>query len=147
MNRLVVNPDRPDTWEIQLKNGTNRLGRGDAADFKISDVSVSGSHCQIVVSDGSVSIQDLGSTNGTFINGEQFRETKLQNGQTIRLGGVEMIFYADAPQSPAPIMAPPPPPQLRVSGIHAPEQTSPITTDIPPPLIPSLDIQTASSVY
>jgi FHA domain len=142
MNRLVVNPGRPDAWEIQLKDGANRLGRGDAGDFKIPDASVSGSHCQIVVSGDSVSIQDLGSTNGTFINGAPVRESKLQNGQTIRLGGVEMMFHADAPQ-PA---ASPAAPRLRLSGMaHASAQSAP-APDAPPTLISTPDVQAVSSV-
>jgi hypothetical protein len=44
MNRLIVNPGTPQAWEIQLKPGTNALGRSDANDFKINDASVSGSH-------------------------------------------------------------------------------------------------------
>ena len=162
MNRLVVNPSRPDNWEIQLKDGANHLGRGDAVDFKIGDASVSSSHCQIVVNDGTVSIQDLGSTNGTFINGAPVHEARLENGQTIRLGGVEMIFYADAPQ---PAAAPPPPavprlrvslasqpstaappaaPTLRVSGIsHAPASPAPAVADLPPPLAPMIDTRGA----
>ena len=143
MNRLVVNPGRPDAWEIQLKDGANRLGRGDAGDFKIPDASVSGSHCQIVVSDSSASIQDLGSTNGTFINGAPIQEAKLQDGQTIRLGGVEMMFHSDEPQ-PAAVPAAP---RLRLSGmVHAPEQTSPVSAGVPPPLAPAPDIQAAPSV-
>jgi pSer/pThr/pTyr-binding forkhead associated (FHA) protein len=143
MNRLVVNPDRPDAWEIQLKDGANQLGRGDASDFKIADPSVSSSHCQIVVSNGAVSIQDLGSTNGTFINSAPVQEAKLQNGQTIRLGGIEMIFYADSLQ-PA---ASPATPRLRLSGMtHAPKEASPVAADPPPPLTPALDIRAASSV-
>ncbi len=39
----------------------NHLGRGDATDFKIADSSVSSSHCNILVNNGDVSIQDLGS--------------------------------------------------------------------------------------
>lgn len=162
MNRLVVNPSRPDNWEIQLKDGANRLGRGDAVDFKIGDASVSSSHCQIVVNDGTVSIQDLGSTNGTFINGAPVQVAGLENGQTIRLGNVEMIFYADAPQpaaAPAPsaaprlrvsltsqpsTAAPPDAPTLRVSGIsHAPASLAPAVADLPPPLIPALDTRGA----
>jgi pSer/pThr/pTyr-binding forkhead associated (FHA) protein len=134
MNRLVVKPNSPDTWEIQLKNGENRLGRGEANDFKVGDPSVSGSHCQIIVNDGTVSIQDLGSTNGTFINGGRVQEAMLQNGQNIRLGSVEMVFYADSPQ----YAATPAGSRLRVSGIHhEPPEAAPATTDAPPPLIAS----------
>ena len=68
MNRIVVNPGTPQAWEIQLKQGTNSLGRAAHNDFPIEDLSVSGSHCQIIVSDEGVKIKDLGSTNGTFVN-------------------------------------------------------------------------------
>jgi hypothetical protein len=146
MNRLVVNPNKPDTWEIQLKDGENRLGRGDAVDFKIGDGSVSSSHCQIIVNDGTVSIQDLGSTNGTFVNDAPVQMAGLKNGQAIRLGNVEMIFYADAPQ--LAVAAPPPPttPRLRVSGTsHESASPAPSATNFPPPLLaPTIDIRGAA---
>src|SRR2546425_9447049 len=99
MARLVVNPGSPVAWEIELKPGTNLLGRGFANDFKIEDPSVSGSHCQIVVTDRTTVLKDLGSTNGTFVNRAPVKEAVLQSGQTIHLGGVEMIFQSDAPAS------------------------------------------------
>lgn len=132
MNRLVVKPGSPDTWEIELKNGENHFGRGDANDFRIGDPSVSGSHCQIVVNDGTVAIRDLGSTNGTFVNGAPVQEATLQNAQTVRLGNVEMVFYADTPQ---PAVAPAGS-RLKVAGIHQfPEEAAPATTGAPPPPI------------
>jgi hypothetical protein len=144
MNRLVVNPSRPDTWEIQLNHGTNHLGRGEANDFKIADASVSSRHCQIIVNDNSVSIHDLGSTNGTFVNGAPVQEHKLENGQTIRLGSVEMAFYTDAPK---PVPTTPAAPRLRVTMTdHAPATTSTVVTDLPPPLAPALDTHAASSI-
>lgn len=97
MNRLVVNPGTPQSWEIQLKPGINSLGRGSHNDFEISDDSVSGSHCEVIISDGSASIKDLGSTNGTFLNGVQIQESKLQDGQSLRLGNLEMRFHGDSP--------------------------------------------------
>ena len=141
MNRLVVNPNGPDSWEIQLKEGANHLGRSDATDFQIPDGSVSSSHCRILVSNGEVSIQDLGSTNGTFINGAQTQEAKLQNGQAIRLGNIEMIFHADAPQPATAPAAPTAGVRLRVSGIsHAPSAP---TAEVPPPLLPTFDLSAA----
>ncbi len=143
MNRLVVNPSKPDAWEIQLRDGVNQFGRGDASDFQIADSSVSGSHCRIVVNDGTVSIQDLGSTNGTFINGAKVQEQAIQDGQTIRLGNVEMLFYADAPK---PAAAPAGAPRLRVTlTSHAPEPAVPSAPVLPPPLAPVLDTHAASS--
>jgi len=138
MSRLVVNPDKPDAWEIQLKPGANCLGRGDVNDFVIGDSSVSSSHCQIVVNDGSATIQDLGSTNGTFINGTRIQDANLENGQTLHLGGVAMIFYSAAP--------PPPAPRLRVSGIaNAPAPVAPVLAGDPPPIDSTLDLPAAPS--
>lgn len=113
MSRLVVNPGSPTAWEIQLKPGVNFIGRGFANDVKIPDGSVSGSHCQITVGDGGAIIKDLGSTNGTFVNRAQVREAPLASGQSLRLGGVEMMFYSDAPtpqtaSAPAALVSPPP---------------------------------------
>jgi hypothetical protein len=113
MARLVVQPGSPAAWEIQLKAGTNSLGRGPANDVTLDDPSVSGTHCQVVVEGGQVVIIDLGSTNGTYVNRTRVRQAVLQPGQTIRLGGLEMVFRADAPAragaAPSAPTAPPPP--------------------------------------
>ena len=106
MARLVVNPGSPSAWEIELKPGPNFIGRGFANDVKIPDPSVSGSHCQILVDNLSVMIKDLGSTNGTFVNRSSVREASLQPGQTIHVGGVEILFVGDDPGN---ALVPPPP--------------------------------------
>jgi pSer/pThr/pTyr-binding forkhead associated (FHA) protein len=99
---MVVNPDTPHAWEIQLKPGQNLLGRSDDTDFKIDDASVSSSHCHIIVTNGQATIKDLGSTNGTFVNRARISELSLCNGNRVRLGSVEMLFQA-GPKQPAPI--------------------------------------------
>ncbi len=106
MSKLVVNPGTSGAWEINLKPGANFLGRADTNDFKINDPSVSGSHCQIVVSDQRIVLTDSGSTNGTFVGGTPIREKQLEHGHAIRLGGVEMIFYSDTGAMAAPIAVP-----------------------------------------
>src|SRR6185312_9812993 len=116
MPRLVINPGTPQAWEIQLKPGLNFLGRGPSNDFKIEDGSVSGSHCQIIVEDGATTIKDMGSTNGTYVNRAKVMESRLESGQPLRLGSVDMIFYTDGPDAvqvavqPSEASAPPPPP-------------------------------------
>jgi hypothetical protein len=147
MSKLVVNPGLPGTWEIHLKPGPNSFGRADANDFKISDPSVSGSHCQIVVGEQHVLLTDFGSTNGTFVAGAPVRERTLEHGQVVRLGNVEMIYYSDAhapaaqiapvatvlPVAPVAAVAPlavamptlpPPPPPLAASGAAKPGRLS-----------------------
>ena len=105
MARLVVNPDSPESWEIELRPGRNALGRSEENDFQIEHASVSSAHCQIEVSGGSAILKDLGSTNGTFVEGQLVEEAKLRAGQVFCLGDVRLRFEADAPDQPAP--APP----------------------------------------
>jgi hypothetical protein len=115
MSRLIVNPGTPQAWEIQLRPGANSLGRNDANDFQINDPSVSGSHCQILVNDRSVVLKDIGSTNGTFVDGARVQERPLEHGKDIRLGSVGMIFYSETDALVAAIESTPPPaPAVRV---------------------------------
>jgi Inner membrane component of T3SS, cytoplasmic domain len=95
MAKLVVNSGASRGREYELKPGVNSLGRSYSCDFRLDDVSVSGSHAQIIVDAFSVTVKDLHSTNGTFINRSQIREGFLQPGQIVSLGGVEMLFVAD----------------------------------------------------
>jgi hypothetical protein len=148
MPRLVVNPGSPTAWEIQLKPGVNFIGRGFANDFKIPDGSVSGSHCQITVGDKSAVIKDLGSTNGTFVNRAPVREAPLSSGQSVRLGGVEMMFYSDAPapqttSAPAAsisaqtaIALPPIGEPISAEGAIIPAEATTVVMSAPPPPLP-----------
>src|SRR3954471_8355130 len=123
MPRLVINPGTPQAWEIQLKPGVNFLGRGASNDFKLDDLSVSGSHCQIMVGSGTVTIKDMGSTNGTFVNRAKIQESRIESGQPLRLGSLDMIFFTDGPDAvsatavpPPAAQAPAPPPPLKPAG-------------------------------
>lgn len=92
-------------WVIELRSGLNRLGRNSTNDFPISDVSVSGFHCEIIVSEGSATVRDLGSTNGTFIDGEPIQEGTIKSSQTLRLGSAELRLEAEIPQVTIPTLS------------------------------------------
>ena len=68
MPGFIVNPDSAEAWEIELKQGANLLGRAAANDFQIDHPSVADMHCQVTVTNGGVTLKDLGST-GTRIDG------------------------------------------------------------------------------
>lgn len=76
-----------------LKPGSNRVGRAEGNDYRIPDVSVSAVHCEIILDgSGKMFVRDLGSSNGTFIEGRRIELGVLMGGETLRLGEVEMIY-------------------------------------------------------
>ena len=119
MPRLIVSPGTPDARQIALQEGVHRIGRGPTNDVTIDDGSVSGSHCQLIISQGGIRIRDVGSTNGTFVNGTPVQETDLQPGQRIQLGGVQLMLEGDSTLpnelAGAPSLPPPPPVTLTPS--------------------------------
>lgn len=79
--------------EHQLRPGANVLGR--AGDIQFEDTRVSRRHCQVIVENGAVFVEDLGSTNGTMVGGAKLSQGARQpigNGQTVSMGGLELTL-------------------------------------------------------
>jgi hypothetical protein len=69
------------------------LGRGDAADIRLEDTFASASHARLVPQGEVMVLEDLGSTNGTYLNGEPLRGPQpLHVGDSIRIGDSEFTF-------------------------------------------------------
>jgi pSer/pThr/pTyr-binding forkhead associated (FHA) protein len=66
------------------------IGRGEDCQFRPQSKMVSRKHCAILVQDSSVTIEDSGSTNGTFVNGEKIQQRELKNGDRIKVGVFEL---------------------------------------------------------
>lgn len=81
---------------IDLNWGTTVIGREAEVDVTIEHTSISHRHCEVVLDAEGVRVRDCGSTNGTFIDGTPVREASLENGQTLRLGDVELTLEYDA---------------------------------------------------
>ena len=73
------------------------IGRGPDNDLVLDHVSLSGSHAVIKNEGGAFTVTDLGSTNGTFVNGEQISEAPLVEGTRVLFGNVDSVFSAGAP--------------------------------------------------
>ena len=101
MPKLVIHSGTPEAREYELKAGANSVGRNADNDFAIDEPSMSSFHAQIMVDGDAISIKDLGSTNGTFINHAQVSEGVIAPGQFIRLGNVFLIFEGASPASTA----------------------------------------------
>lgn len=89
----------PQAGEIlSLKPGTNIIGRAPHCDIKIVSSQVSKEHAKLDVLDGKVVVSDLGSRNGTFVNGTQVKSMRLNAGDKIALHDVLVEVMPLAPQ-------------------------------------------------
>ena len=72
--------------------GSCVLGRDPSADFVLDDELASRRHAQIVGRAGAWVLEDLGSTNGTLLNGKRTRRAPLADGDAIRIGSTVLRF-------------------------------------------------------
>ncbi|HWD20810.1 MAG TPA: FHA domain-containing protein [Verrucomicrobiae bacterium] len=84
----------------ELGDGRHVAGRSLNTDLALADGSVSSAHCEIHLTAKGCVIKDLGSTNGTFIDGARVTEGALAPGQTLRLGQVEISWHPSAAAAP-----------------------------------------------
>jgi len=69
------------------------LGRGDGAEIRLDDPFASSRHAQLVLQAGTVVLEDLGSTNGTYLNEELLAgPSPLHNGDRVRIGDSEFTY-------------------------------------------------------
>ena len=67
------------------------IGRGAEADLRINDPGISRRHAELRLDGRQVRVTDLGSTNGTLVDGHKVRETTLRDGARVRLGNTEIV--------------------------------------------------------
>lgn len=87
------------------KNGSRRIfplpssitviGRRHDCDLCVPVMSVSRRHCQLNYDDGALNIRDLGSHNGTYLNGKRINEAVIKAGDSIEVGPLTFIFQID----------------------------------------------------
>jgi pSer/pThr/pTyr-binding forkhead associated (FHA) protein len=68
------------------------IGRAPEVDFPIEDGGISRRHCRVRVEGDGYLVEDLGSRNGTMVNGARVQAAPLSDGSLIRIGGVELMF-------------------------------------------------------
>ena len=71
------------------------LGRGPRADFVLDAALVSRAHCRLVITAGELLVENLGSTNGTFVNDRQVERSTLKAGDRLRTGRVELTVSSN----------------------------------------------------
>lgn len=79
-----------------LPNTIKTMGRAPRADFIVDAALVSRLHCRFTLTDERLAVEDLGSTNGTFVNGQKISGAQpLAGGDRVKVGRVEFVVGAN----------------------------------------------------
>ena len=104
------------------------IGREDTADITIGDPEMSRRHAKVVFQAGKYVIEDLGSTNGTILNGTKVTDPRtLASGDTIKIGQTVLEYQEQMLPTPAPVQ-------------QAPAPVAPSGAEIPPPPQPAAPV-------
>jgi len=88
----VLTVDDGSQRSYQLQRGSNIVGRGQDAAFRLPDTSVSRRHIDIYFDGQTAVMHDLGSTNGSTVNGSSVQTWQLAEGDVIRIGHSTVVF-------------------------------------------------------
>jgi pSer/pThr/pTyr-binding forkhead associated (FHA) protein len=112
---------------VDLASGETLLGSAGKCQLQLRDKGVSYRHAALRLEDGALTVEDLGSRGGTFVNGEQLASGELRRiggGDVLLLGSVASLVVEGAPvaaPAPAPTPAPTPAPEPELAPAHEPE--------------------------
>ncbi len=160
MAKLILSVDGQVLKEYQLSKERTLIGRKAHNDIQIDNLAVSGEHAAIITILNDSFIEDLGSTNGTMVNGKPVKKHFLQNNDVVEIGKHKLKYFNDAPtaataadfektmiiRNPAKAAPPPPNPEAgpgdTQTNLRAPAPEAPKAT--PAPATPSPSAITTS---
>lgn len=94
MPKMIISLDGAVLKEVPLTKDRTSLGRRPYNDIVIDNMAVSGEHAVLQLSGTEAYIEDLNSTNGTYINGKTVKKQQLHHGDTVEIGKYK-IKYVD----------------------------------------------------
>ncbi len=95
MPKMIVSIDEVVIKEVQLTKDKTTLGRRPYNDIVIDNLAVSGEHAVLQMTGSDVVLEDLNSTNGTYVNGKAVKRQQLQSGDAIEIGKYKIKFMGD----------------------------------------------------
>src|SRR5262245_19461391 len=96
--KLILSMDGLVLKEIQITKERMTIGRKPHNDVQIDNLAISGEHAAIVTILDDSFLEDLNSTNGTIVTGQQIKKHFLQNNDVIELGKFKLKFLCEKPQ-------------------------------------------------
>ncbi|HOY01113.1 FHA domain-containing protein [Zoogloea sp.] len=95
MPRLILSMDGLVLKEMPLEKERTTIGRKPHNDIQIDNLAISGEHAAIVTILNDAFLEDLNSTNGTYVNGQPVKKHVLQNNDVVELGKYRLKFLAE----------------------------------------------------
>lgn len=145
MAKLILSMDGLVLKEFSLGKERTTIGRKPHNDIQIDNLAVSGEHAVIVTILNDSFLEDLGSTNGTLVNGQSIKKHFLQNNDVVELGKYKLKYMIEAPTGQVKAadfektmvlrpgaLRPMVPPPAAVAAV-APAPASGLTSSAPPP--------------
>jgi pSer/pThr/pTyr-binding forkhead associated (FHA) protein len=96
MPKMIVSIDGVVIKEVQLSKDRTTLGRRPYNDIVIDNLAVSGEHAVLLMTGNEVYLEDLNSTNGTYVNGKAVKKQLLQNSDTVEIGKYKIKYINEA---------------------------------------------------
>ncbi len=96
MGKIIIKFNNDVVDHVDLRQGDMKIGRKPGCEIFIDNLSVSGEHANIFTVGEDSFIQDLGSTNGTFINNKKITKHHLKSGDTVVIGKHSLIYFSDS---------------------------------------------------
>jgi len=92
---LVMFRDNGQRRSFSLTRDVTVIGRREDCDFRIPLGEVSRKHCRLLRDGERLRVEDLGSSNGTFVNGRRIQEAELHAGDTLQVGPLAFVVQLD----------------------------------------------------
>lgn len=108
---LVMFRPEGDRRSFSITRDTTVVGRREDCEFRIPLGEISRKHCRLIKDGDTLRIEDLGSSNGTYHNGERVQEATLGPGDTLQIGSVVFV--------------------VQIDGVPADEDLQPVTAPVP----------------
>ena len=101
MAKVILKYETKVLEEFELGQGDMKIGRRPNSDITIDNMAVSGEHANIFTIGDDSFVQDLGSTNGTYVNNKKITKHHLKHGDTITLGKHTLSYVNENQAQPA----------------------------------------------
>ena len=94
---LILLQDGKPVTEFRIEGERAVLGRSSTTDIHVRDLKLSRQHCEFLRAPDGYVVRDLGSRNGTFVNGARITEARLRHGDRVQIGLSRFIFECPEP--------------------------------------------------